>query len=238
MIEAGYSQSEIEEIKQEVIFYEKLREEIKLASGDYVDMKMLEPAMRHLIDQYIRADESKELTDFDEMGLIQLIVEKGIDNTVEKLPQGIKKDKEAMAETIENNMRKLIIDEKPINPRYYERMSELLDELIKERREQAIEYKKYLEKIKQLANMILKPNEDKKYPPSINTKAKQALFDNLDENEELANKVDETIKLTKEDGTWGNMMKERKLKIAIKKVVGEAKVDEIMELIKHQDEYR
>jgi len=238
MIEAGYSQSEIEEIKQEVIFYEKLREEIKLASGDYVDMKMLEPAMRHLIDQYIRADESKELTNFDEMGLIQLIVEKGIDNAVEKLPKGIKKDKEAMAETIENNMRKLIIDEKPINPIYYERMSELLDELIKERRKQAIEYKEYLEKIKQLANMILKPNEEKKYPPSINTKAKQALFDNLGEDEELANRVDETIKLTKEDGTWGNMMKERKLKIAIKKVVGETKVEEIMELIKHQDEYR
>ena len=50
--------------------------------------------------------------------------------------------------------------------------------------------------------------------------------------------LDSLIKLTKEDGTWGNMMKERKLKIAIKKVVGETKVEEIMELIKHQDEYR
>ena len=72
--------------------------------------------------------------------------------------------------------------------------------------------------------MILKPNEEKKYPPSINTKAKQALFDNLGEDEELANRVDETKKLTKEDGTWGNMMKERKHKNAIKKVVGETKV--------------
>ncbi len=240
MVEAGYSEQEAKQIKEEVIFYEKLTEEIKLASGDYVDMKMLEPAMRHLIDQYIRAQESEVLTDFDEMGLIQLIVEQGVESATKKVPKGIGEDASAMAETIENNMRKLIIDEKPINPKYYEKMSELLDELIKERRENAIEYKEYLEKIKALADKIVKPDTKRAYPPSIDTKAKQALYDNLNEDELLANSVDAVIKVTKEDGTWGNMMKERKLRIAIKKtLVGqEERVDEIMEIIKNQDEYR
>ena len=240
MIEADYSQTEALEIKDEVIFYEKLRDEIKLASGDYVDMKMLEPAMRHLIDQYIRAEDSEVLSDFDDMGLIQLIVEKGIQKATIKMPEDIKNDPGAMAETIENNMRKLIIDEKPINPKYYEKMSELLDELIKERKEMAIEYKEYLEKIKELADKIVKPETTISYPNSIDTKAKQALYDNLDKDEALANKIDTVIKMTKEDGTWGNMMKERKLRIAIKKILDsqEQKIDEIMELIRHQDEYR
>ena len=33
-----------------------------------------------------------------------------------------------LAETIENNVRRLIIDETPVNPKYYEKMSKLLDE--------------------------------------------------------------------------------------------------------------
>ncbi len=47
-------------IKAEVEHYEKVRNEVKLASGDYIDLKMYEPAMRHLIDTYIRAEESEK----------------------------------------------------------------------------------------------------------------------------------------------------------------------------------
>ena len=107
---------------------------MKLASGDYIDLKMYEPAMRHLIDTYIRAEESEKVSAFDDMSLIQLIVERGAD-AVDALPEGIRKNQEAVAETIENNVRKLIIDEQPINPKYYEKMSELLDALIEQRRQ-------------------------------------------------------------------------------------------------------
>lgn len=82
---------------------------MKLASGDLVEMKRFEPAMRHLLDMYIRADDSEVLMDFEELGLIELIVEKGIAAT-EVLPEGIRKNQEAMAETIENNVRKTIVD--------------------------------------------------------------------------------------------------------------------------------
>ncbi len=44
------------------------------------------------------------------MTLIELIVKRGVD-AVSALPDGIKRNKEAVAETIENNIRKLIIDE-------------------------------------------------------------------------------------------------------------------------------
>ena len=48
--EAGYKPDEIEKIKNEVDHYSKVRDEVRLASGDYIDLKAYEPAMRHLID--------------------------------------------------------------------------------------------------------------------------------------------------------------------------------------------
>ncbi len=240
MEEAGYTSQEASMIKDEVSHYDKVREQIKLASGDYVDMKRLEPAMRHLIDQYIQAQESETLTDFDEMGLIELIVNNGLDDTIDNLPSGIKGSKEAVAETIENNMRRLIIDENPANPKYYEDMSELLEALIRERKEQAIDYKKYLEKIKDLANRVLSPMRGStSYPESVNTRGKQALYDNLDKNEALVVAIDTVIRHTKKDEWKGDRMKERELMIAIRKELGEKSesIDEIMELVKHQDEY-
>ncbi|WKB05952.1 hypothetical protein QU831_11170 [Escherichia coli] len=44
-----------------MVIIEKLRYEIKLTSGDLLDMKRFEPAMRHLLDMYVRADDSEVL---------------------------------------------------------------------------------------------------------------------------------------------------------------------------------
>ena len=74
-----------------------------------------------------------------------------------RCPKGIRKNKEAVAETIENNVRKLIIDESPINPKYYEKMSELLDALIEQRRQEALDYQEYLAKIVELTKQAKKP---------------------------------------------------------------------------------
>src|SRR5213592_1902981 len=99
-------------------------------------MKMFEPAMRHLLDTYIQAEESVKLSAFDDMTLVQLIVEKD-EGALGALPKGLRENREAMAETIENNVRKVIIDERGVNPRYYEKMSQLLDALIQARRRDA-----------------------------------------------------------------------------------------------------
>jgi type I restriction enzyme, R subunit len=239
---AGYTREEFEIIKKEVTHFEAVRQEVKLSSGDYVDMKMLEPAMRHLIDTYIKADDSEVLADFDEMGLIELIVEKDVDEIESSMPKSMRKNQEAMAEAIENNMRKLIIDENPVNPKYFDKMSELLDELIKERKNGALEYKKYLEKIKELASKVTKPNGDNKsdYPTSLDSSAKRALYDNLGNDEILAIKIDTAIRYNKDDSWIGNMMKERKISKVVKLELGEKsdRLEEIMELIKHQYEYR
>jgi type I restriction enzyme, R subunit len=242
---AGFSAEQIGQIKQDVVHYEKMRDEVKLASGDYLDMKRFEPAMRHLLDMYIRAEGSEKLIDFEEMGLIQLIVEKG-DEGLDGLPDGIKKNPEAMAETIENNMRKIIIDENPVNPKYYERMSELLDAIIEERRSQVISYQDYLAKIKALARKVVKPQGDAKnpYPASIDTQSMRALFDNLNGDEQLAIKIDAAIRYTKKADWVGDRFKEREVANAIRQQLEgcdldvEAVLAVVLALAKNQREYQ
>ena len=107
MTGAGYTPEEAEETRKEAAYYEKVRQEVKIASGDYLDMKSLEPAMRHLLDTYIRAEESEKVSAFDELGLVDLLVTEGR-GALENLPEGIREDAEAMSETIENNLRKVI----------------------------------------------------------------------------------------------------------------------------------
>ena len=174
MEEAGYTSIEAGKIKNEIEHFEKVRNEVKLASGDYIDLKMFEPAMRHLIDTYIRAEESEKISAFDDMTLVQLIVERGMD-ALDGLPKNIRQSKEATAETIENNVRRVIIDEQPVNPKYCEKMSKLLDALIRERRQQKIEYEQYLAKIIDLTKKIKNPAGGTDYPTSLNTNAKRAL---------------------------------------------------------------
>ena len=258
MLEAGYSDAETEAVKKEVAFYENLRNEVKLHSGDAIDLKQYEPAMRHLIDAYIRAEPSETVSSFDDMSLIQLIVERGTD-AVNALPKGIRKNEKAVAETIENNVRKLIVDESPINPKYYEQMSGLLDALIKQRREGAIAYAEYLQKIAELTKQAKNGPSGAAYPQSLTTKGKRSLYDNLGKDEALALAVDEAVLVQRQDGWRGHAVKIKRVRNAIKAVLAEAaatsvvredppvadravetedeRAERILELIKKQDEY-
>ena len=90
----------------------QVRKEVKLASGDYVDMKMYEPAMRHLLDTYIRAEESEQALGVrrsDARGSRSSNAgQDAVDAPARGHPQ---RNPEAVAETIENNVRRIIIDE-------------------------------------------------------------------------------------------------------------------------------
>ena len=236
--QAGYSAAEIVAIKGEVDHYTKARDEVRLASGDYIDLKMYEPAMRHLIDTYIRAEESSKLSAFDDFSLIQLIVERG-PGVVGALPGDVAKDQKAVAEVIENNVRRLIINESPIDPAYYERMSKLLDALIAERRKAAISYEEYLKKIATLTREVASPDSDKSYPASVNSPAKRALFNNLGRSEVLALAVDRAIQTYRQDGWRENPIKTNRVRGAIKAALqSEAeKTEAILSLAKNHNEY-
>jgi len=239
MEELGYTMTEIGNIKNEVIFYQKVRDEIKLASGDYVDLKKHEADMRYLIDNYIRAGETEKISAFDDMSLIQLIVERGVDFT-EELPDGIKKDPEAAAETIENNVRKRIIEKSNTNPMYYEKMSALLLKIIEERKARKEDYKAYLQKIVELTRKVEKPEEYSNYPDSIKrSPALRAFYDNISDDTELLLKLYNKIMEIKPDKWLGDKAKSKVILRGIHTLVNDDNmVDAIFEIVKKQREFR
>lgn len=237
MLKAGYTKDQANVIRLEVAYYEKVRSEVKLASGDYIDLKTYEPAMRHLIDTYIDAKESEVLSAFDDISLVDLMVKKGSD-FVDDLPKDMKKNKETVAETIENNVRRLIIDESPTNPKYFEKISLLLDEIIRNRKDQVIGYKNYLDKMAELAKKAKHPEESSQYSERTNkTAGLRALFDNIGD-EDLAVAVHEDIIEYAKDSWRGNKIKERLVrKLISKHILDDELLEKIYEIVVKQKEY-
>jgi len=237
---AGYSDEEAKKLSSEIKHYEQVRTEIKLASGDYIDLKKYEPAMRTLIDRYVTASESEKLSAFDDLGLVDLIIKKGED-FVEELPDSIKKNREsvAVAATIENNVRRLIVEEMPANPKYFLQMSEILDDLVKRRKQADIEYREYLQRIIELTKHVRHPEESSHYPSTMNNHARRALYDNLDNNEELAISIDEAIRRHAPADFRGNVIRERLVKRLIADIIGndDVRIKSVFDIIVNQDEY-
>ncbi len=235
--EAGYSTARIEIIKNRVQFYLDLREEIRRASGETVDMKTYEADMRYLIDNFIQAEESKRIDPFGGQPLLEIIVNSGIAAAVNSLPDGIKSNREAVAETIENNVRAKIVKEHLIDPAYFDEMSRLLDEIIKERKANALQYAAYLAKIASLANRVNKLTRDD-LPTTVKTNAQRVLFNNMNKNEALALSLDEAVLRVKKSDWRGNLQKENEIKAELFKILNDVdEVERIFAVIKQQKEY-
>lgn len=256
---AGYSSSDIARIKQQIDYYLNVREIIRKASGESLDLKPYEADMRHLIDTYIEAEASRKISPFDEMGLLELIVKTGIADAITTQLGGLRGDKNAIAETIENNVRSKIVKEHLNDPAYYEKMSALLDEIIAARKAKAIEYEEYLKRIADLAKRV-QAGQSEETPETLNTPGRRALYNNLkkdrvarvampeepyegaaptdDELVELAVRIDETVKRERPDSWRGVHAREQVIKRAIYKVLQDpAEVERIFLIIRAQSEY-
>ena len=257
--EAGYSAKKIKSIDKELDFYIKLREQIKKASGETLDMKTYEADMRYLLDTYIQAEEPEDITPFDGMSLLDIISNEGVAAAIGTLPKRIKDNEGAVAETIENNVRKKIIKDQYLDPAFFDEMSKLLDELIKQRKANALSYEDYLKKIAELAKQANKGHSDDA-PKAINSPGKRALYNNLEKDESLVILLDKTMN-TNNPADWrGTLAKENVVKSNIyqslvknleregptpEELVAEPpngyglpkKVEKIFEIIKGQQEY-
>lgn len=234
MDKAGYSETEARTWLERVKKFTDLRDEIKMASGDYVDLKAYDADMRYLINQYVRAEDSELLTAFENIGLLQLLIksqESGV------LPNEIKQNPN-MAETIENNVRRKIVETNPINPQYYEKMSVLLDELIEQRKKEKLDYQTYLQKIAELTHKVIYP-QSQHYPKTIDSKGKQAIFDNVAQDENWVNRLHTAIQENKQTDYLTSKIKQRKLRQCLQPLFDEKNVncDEVLDLIMKQEEY-
>lgn len=209
---------------------------MRIHSGDAVDMKQFEPAIRHLIDTYIKADGSEVISHLDDISLIDLVASKGASVEAD-LPTSLTAKRENVAEAIENNVRKLIIDETPANLKFYERMSELLTDLIKKRKDDALTYAEYLEKIAELVRAV-KAGHGGDCPATINTPGRKALYDNLGRDEARAQSVDQAIRKTAQTGWRGNKMKERMIRRKLSEILeDEDAIEQLTAIIRSHDEY-
>jgi type I restriction enzyme R subunit len=177
---AGYSVAEIQTLERETLFYSDLRASIKKHSGEELDIKPYEADMRHLINTYIQADPAENLGNLSSLTLTELIVDTGINNAIaKKLNQKGKLSKNSIAEGIINNVRKTIIRDQLTDPKFYDEISKLLEDLIKQYRDETVAYEKFLQNaeslVKKMAakNMGNHPAQLSGHPEAI------ALFNNL-----------------------------------------------------------
>ncbi len=231
-----YFKEEMQKIKQEAEFYRHLQKMIGLNSGDSVDLKSYSEDMRRMLDAYIKAKDSETLIKIEDQGLCEVLARMDINDFNKELSQ-VFKNESAMAESIANNTKKRIIEKEASDPKYYEELSSLLNDLINQFREKKLTYLAYLQKIQDLAKQVIH-KENKNYPKQINTSALQALYDNLDENEAKALEIDACIRDNKRDNWVGNLMKERILKNALNPIINDkVLLEKIFNLVKHREEY-
>lgn len=230
----GYSSAEQQRFETRVTFFIKLSETIGQASGDFIDLKQYEPGMRYLIDNYIIAFDSEKIGILDDFTLLDFILK-----NEGKLKDGTDGEKDSAAEAIENNIRRQVVEKVVINPAYYSKMSQILEQLILERKKKVISYKELIERYVELAKNVSEPQNNDKYPENVRSSAAmRAFYDNCGEDEELAIKLHNAVLTSKLEGFRNNPVKEKKIKKAIFKILNNPEeVERIYKLIVEQEEY-
>jgi type I restriction enzyme R subunit len=178
---AGYSDAEIATLEKEARFYTDTRAAMKKHSGEELDIKPYEADMRHLINTYIQADPAADLGNLNSLSLTELIIETGIHDAIaRKLNEKGKLSKNAVAEGIINNVRKTIIREQLTDPKFYEEISKLLDDLIKQRRNETLAYEDFLQKAEALVKRLASKQPTAGIPVALHGKSDAiVLFNNL-----------------------------------------------------------
>ncbi len=253
---AGYLPYDADLIRARVKHYVNVREIVRKASNESLDLKAYEADMRHLLDTYVQADQPRKISPFDGIGLLDLIVKTGIADAISNQLSGMKGNKDAIAETIENNVRSRILKEQINDPAYYDRMSSLLDEIIRLRKEKAIEYEEYLKRIAEIARQVQVGQADDA-SPALDSPGKRALYNNLpvvaavpeacvavehpqyvDPRVRVVVAIDEAIRRVRPDGWRGVQAKENVIKGALYDVLqDEGEVERIFLIVKQQAEY-
>lgn len=262
MAAAGYSEQDAKAIKVKLDQYLAIREIIRKASGETLDLKPFEADMRHLIDTYIEASEPRKISPFDGMGLLELIVKTGIAQAIAHKLADMQGKQQAIAETIENNVRSKIIKESLTDPAYFAKMSALLDEIIQLRKSRAIEYEEYLQRIADIATQV-QAGQAPDTPSKLDSPGKRAVFNNVknspllqahkvaepeapygpaDTDEDpavaLALKIDRAVKRARPDGWRGVQAKELVIKRALYGVLKDVdEVERLFLIICAQTEY-
>jgi type I restriction enzyme R subunit len=216
--------------------------------------------MRHLIDTYIRADEARTISQLGDVGLLDLIVKSGITEALNSLPPGVRADRNAVAETIANNDRSRIMREHLHDPAFYDRMSTLLAQILEDLKAKRLDYESFLQRIAALAAQVQAGQADDTPLVLRKSPGMRAMYNALvqcaaeerrvaeerrpyagtgsDPHLDLAQRLDERLRVGAPDGWRGVLAKEKAVKQLIFGIVGDtALVERLFPVIKAQAEY-
>jgi type I restriction enzyme R subunit len=261
MPRAGYDPREADAIAQEVKFYGEMRAAIKKHSGEELDIKPFEADMRQLLNTYVQADAAVPLGELGEKSLVQLIVDTGIHDAIARKLNAAHETRESVAEGIINNVRKTVIREKLTDPKFYAQMSKLLDDLIKQSREDAAAYEKFLRDAEALARKLAThESPDGNLPPELHGKREASvIYRNLPEvlrprgesataddggplsgdKLSLAIAIDRAMREDAPAGWKGAQAKEAEVKNVLYRLTGQDReaTQRLFELVKNQPGY-
>jgi type I restriction enzyme R subunit len=228
LTEAGYDTSAQAAILREVELYTDLRAAIKKHSGEELDIKPYEADMRHLLNTYIQADPAQALGSLSNVSLTQAIIETGIHDAIAKqLNEKGKLTRNAVAEGIINNIRKTIIRDQLTDPRFFDEMSRLLENLIRQSRENAEAYEEFLRNAEDLIKRLAARTPGDGLPAALHgNREAGVIFNNLAtlpasgfvcpaddaDKANLALEIDRTVREYAPAGWKGDAVREREVK--------------------------
>lgn len=244
----SYTEQKVNDLRNEIANYNRIKEMVKLASYDYIDLKPYESDMRYILDTYIKAEDSTIISSLANMSLVELLLNSNTTTPIEQIIDGLPGDDDAKAEIIEGNLTHEIVKKKSSNEVYYGKLSEMLEDVITQRKIGAMSYEEYLKEVVELAKSILHPEDSGNYPDDIkDSEAKRALYDFFgSQDSTVAYEINDAIKTALEPGWLNNRQKQNRIKLAIFDTLclydyNEDKADElteeVFEIAKRQVEY-
>jgi type I restriction enzyme R subunit len=230
--EAGYSSEQVTEVSRFVVKSVQLRDTVRHASQETLELKAYESDMRHLIDTYVEAARPQRISEFGDRSLLEIIAARGVDAGVDSLPEGVRNDPRAVAEVIANNVRRKIVQETVTDPAFYESMSQLLAEIVAALRARSIDYREFLRQAAELAVRV-QNGSGLGMPATMNTPGRRVLYSNLGRDEDLALRLDAAVQGSRQDSWRGNVAKEQLVKRALAEhLESDAEVERVFAIAK------
>jgi len=253
--ESGRTESELAALQDEIGFYTDLRSAVKQHAGEEFDIRPYEADMRHLINTYIQADAAVDIGSLGSMSLTELIIETGIHDAIARqLNAKGKLSNRAVAEGIINNVRKTILRERLTDPRFYEQMSQLLEDLIRQKRDDTESYEAFLRQAEALVQQLAGEHNSVGRPAMLQGRPEAVvLFDNLPTLQassfrypespevlaELALQLDEAVRSSAPANWKGDEVREGQVKNALFPLMERDRTatEAIFELVRNQPGY-
>ena len=166
-----FSENEISNFKNKMKFYANLRVSIKIRYHETVDFGKYEKQMQKLLDTFISANDTEQLTK------LVNIFDEDFDSEIERI-----EGTNARADSILSASTATINERMESNPAYYEKLAVRIQEILEKYKDNRLSEEEKLKHAKDIRSLLVSQNSNEKsnYPDSIKSnKCAMAFYDNI-----------------------------------------------------------